>query len=429
MPLDVQKPRQALIALVRPLDTPIEVCPEPMHRHGARFGMVIILAAVTALALTAQGVGGHGAAALPPAMLALLGACVIVSLRFTSAGAGDGSFVNFSTLFTMGALLTHGMHWTTVATGAVAVMVGCTRIMRLSGGPMGVVFNGATTTLLALAVGHTMSALEHVPLLERMIAALAVGAAIEIILFVLFDVLVLKERVMPSCVANVRSSAADELYLAPLTLLGAFAMKAAPSAMMVAMLSPAILAYLSTRSQEHLAVARHHLGIDGMTGLLNRTRFWAVLDEEFAASERTGRHLWAIMLDIDNFKNLNDTHGHLEGDRALIAVADALRASTRRGDVVARYGGEEFGVVVSDESADAVIELAERIRAECGVALAPWGTTMSIGVADRKTATPDSATMLAQADDALYVAKHLGKNRVQRYSGPTELGDLRLEAA
>jgi diguanylate cyclase (GGDEF)-like protein len=122
------------------------------------------------------------------------------------------------------------------------------------------------------------------------------------------------------------------------------------------------------------------------------------------------------MIDIDNFKMLNDTYGHLEGDDALKRTANAIESSVRTCDVATRFGGEEFGVVLTNATKEDAERIAERIRTHCEKALAPWGGSVSLGVAKRVTSVNDVAEIVDRADQALYVAKRTGKNKVVLWS-------------
>lgn len=168
-------------------------------------------------------------------------------------------------------------------------------------------------------------------------------------------------------------------------------------------------------ANEHLARAietLHHISTqDGLTGVSNRRHFDETLSLEWRRATRSGNHLSLLMLDIDHFKTFNDTAGHQAGDDCLRLVATMLRESLQRAtDIVARYGGEEFAILLpetDEEHARATAQmLCERI-AKRGM------VTVSVGVA---TIIPSRESTIEQlircADDALYEAKRLGRNRV-----------------
>lgn len=138
------------------------------------------------------------------------------------------------------------------------------------------------------------------------------------------------------------------------------------------------------------------------------------------AAEAVGRpHSIALLLiDIDHFKQLNDTHGHAAGDHILRLFAEAARGELRASDVLARQGGDEFVVVLPHLTAAEAIGVANRIRAAFGRALAGWGEatvqpTLSIGIGQGDAARDSLDTLLLQADEALYRSKRLGRNRVE----------------
>ena len=151
---------------------------------------------------------------------------------------------------------------------------------------------------------------------------------------------------------------------------------------------------------------------DALTGLANRAAFDERLDEEVHRIRRHQRALTLLMMDVDRFKEFNDTFGHPEGDAVLRKVAGVLQAGSRSCDLVARIGGEEFAVVLPETDLEGAAILAERLRR--AIAEAPWehrAVTISVGAA---TAS-DSSTggqLIERADRALYEAKRLGRNRV-----------------
>lgn len=170
---------------------------------------------------------------------------------------------------------------------------------------------------------------------------------------------------------------------------------------------------LSARSEtlEHAALT------DSLTGMQNRRYFDDALREYLDEFRRVDKPVGLMILDLDHFKQVNDTHGHDVGDRVLREVANCLRDMTRFHDVVARLGGEEFAVVAPNMADDALIKLAERIRkAVASLTLTTSGNvrlkvTTSIGLAvwDRKETADE---FFRRADKQLYQAKRQGRNRV-----------------
>ena len=162
--------------------------------------------------------------------------------------------------------------------------------------------------------------------------------------------------------------------------------------------------------------------IDELTRLPNRRGFAEAALVELARAQRTGRPLAVALVDIDDFKRVNDTFGHPAGDRVLCGVADVLREHFREIDVPARLGGEEFGVLLPETDLPGACDAAERFVASLGERnfgddrTGPRGITASAGVAFGVGATVDE--LLAAADRALYRAKEHGKNQVQVENAP-----------
>src|ERR1019366_2298435 len=154
---------------------------------------------------------------------------------------------------------------------------------------------------------------------------------------------------------------------------------------------------------------------DGLTGLLNRNSILEALDDEISRAARSGEPVSAIMVDLDRFKLVNDTHGHLAGDAVLHEAARRLKSSARRYDSVGRYGGEEFLIVLPGCDSDAAAAQAERMRDAIGATPIPTpshplAVTASLGVSCSNSCPPEA--LVRQADDALYAAKAAGRNRV-----------------
>ncbi len=159
---------------------------------------------------------------------------------------------------------------------------------------------------------------------------------------------------------------------------------------------------------------------DELTGLNNYRFMLQRLDDEIERARRFGRTLSLLMLDADDFKLFNDTHGHVAGDVALSELAHVMQSAVRDIDVVCRYGGEEFAVLLPETDADGAFVAAEKMReAISSHAFADADghkdqrITVSIGFSTFPHPAPDREALLRQADDALYAAKRTGRNRVR----------------
>ena len=156
---------------------------------------------------------------------------------------------------------------------------------------------------------------------------------------------------------------------------------------------------------------------DGLTGVANRRTFEETLGKEIARAGRRGDDLSLLMLDIDHFKRLNDTHGHQTGDAVLRRVARTLGESCREFDTAARYGGEEFAVVLPGTTPEQAAVIAERLRAALAGDATEPRVTVSIGAASFPTAATGPDELIAAADKALYASKHRGRDRVTSWRG------------
>ncbi len=170
---------------------------------------------------------------------------------------------------------------------------------------------------------------------------------------------------------------------------------------------------------EKLSLYSKFANFDGLTGLHTHRYFQETLTKEIDRAQRLGHPVTLMMIDIDHFKQYNDTFGHPQGDVALKAIAGVLQRSVRSYDLAARYGGEEMVLVLPQVSPHRILPLAERIR--IGVAKLPFGVsasaqrvqlTVSIGVAGLPANAKNKAELIERADQALYLAKEEGRNRV-----------------
>jgi two-component system cell cycle response regulator len=177
--------------------------------------------------------------------------------------------------------------------------------------------------------------------------------------------------------------------------------------------------------QEQLVTARDCLHVqamhDSLTGLHNRMAILEALDRELAKFKRDGTPLSLIMADLDHFKRINDTRGHPAGDVVLRESARRMRAAIRAYDVIGRYGGEEFLIVAPGCDLTAAEQQAERLRA-C-VAAEPvtilggaLSVTVSLGVAQATSELRQADQLLHAVDQAMYLAKKVGRNRVEAFS-------------
>lgn len=157
--------------------------------------------------------------------------------------------------------------------------------------------------------------------------------------------------------------------------------------------------------------------VDSLTGVANRARFLTLAEGEVARAQRYHRPLSLLVLDVDHFKRVNDSFGHLAGDAALRELGQALATSVRASDLVGRLGGEEFGVVLPETDARAAGELAERLRLSVhGVSVpsesGPTAMSVTIGASQLGSAAEGLKELLIRADRALYQGKRAGRDRV-----------------
>jgi diguanylate cyclase (GGDEF)-like protein len=181
-------------------------------------------------------------------------------------------------------------------------------------------------------------------------------------------------------------------------------------------LPPVVLLQRSLMHQQLKAEAR----TDAKTGLLNAVTWQHEADAEIARAQRRGEQLAVLLADVDHFKKVNDTHGHLIGDEVLRALAAELRQAVRESDLVGRFGGEEFVILLPRTAPEEACRIAERLRrGASGVKVlaagATVGATISLGVAALGRHGQDLFELLAAADLALYRAKNTGRDRVCLY--------------
>jgi diguanylate cyclase (GGDEF)-like protein/PAS domain S-box-containing protein len=179
-----------------------------------------------------------------------------------------------------------------------------------------------------------------------------------------------------------------------------------------------ILRNITTLKETQLALQEMAI-TDPLTGLHNRRHFFQIAGQEIERSLRYGHPLTAIMIDIDHFKQVNDTCGHIDGDQVLRSLAMCLQQNTRQVDILCRYGGEEFILLLAETGIDQALQTAERIRQQIEtMPIIIGGTeiriTASLGLAEMRYAE-NLEQLLRHADQAMYAAKRAGRNRIRTY--------------
>lgn len=157
--------------------------------------------------------------------------------------------------------------------------------------------------------------------------------------------------------------------------------------------------------------------IDELTGLFNRRFFDAAIERELKQASRRNREFSLLIIDIDNFKRVNDTHGHTTGDAVISALGKLLQRMVRSEDTACRIGGEEFAVILPETGAEGAAVVSEKIRSEFAkLKIASTDLSLSGGLSTFPSDAKSAAELIDRADQMLYFAKYSGKNRVICYS-------------
>jgi diguanylate cyclase (GGDEF)-like protein len=180
----------------------------------------------------------------------------------------------------------------------------------------------------------------------------------------------------------------------------------------------AALLAVSLKNAELFREIRENSVRDGLTGCFNRTHAIEVLDAELRRARRSKLPLSLLMFDLDNFKNINDRHGHLCGDAVMAAIGAIMKSELRGSDVKCRYGGDEFMVILPDTPVGGARQVADNLRRAIAERPVMWNdgqitVTASFGITAVNTADHDPRSAIARADSALYRAKQVGRNAIQ----------------
>ncbi|MEA3554125.1 MAG: GGDEF domain-containing protein [Campylobacterota bacterium] len=156
--------------------------------------------------------------------------------------------------------------------------------------------------------------------------------------------------------------------------------------------------------------------IDELTTLYLRDIFDITLKKDIDESNRTSKPLSLIMIDIDDFKKVNDTYGHQKGDEVLKNIGQLLNSNVREMDTAARYGGEELAIIMPDTLLNQAFDISDRIRDKISkLDFNGFGVTVSMGISQTNNSINTVEKLVGTADESLYRAKHSGKNKVEKY--------------
>jgi len=177
-----------------------------------------------------------------------------------------------------------------------------------------------------------------------------------------------------------------------------------------------IISSLLYLCKKHIEKINTLANLDGLTKLYNNRFFYELLDLEFKKAKRYQYHFSIIYIDLDNFKQVNDTYGHNKGDELLIDIANILKNSVRESDIIARVGGDEFVIFLQNINAEYSLMIINKLKTEIINEMKKnnWPVTCSIGIATYYKIPDKMHEIIKNADNLMYIAKKKGKNRIKQ---------------
>lgn len=331
-------------------------------------------------------------------------------------GSGK-AFSNQSSVWTFAAVLCVPAGWAAVLAIVIYIHVLVQRHRDKSGQPYRVVFTASTVMLSVLAGGTVLTAVGGGTLTGGLVQTTAVVVAMVVCNLVNCGLVLIGVwlTLRPPSVRTILPDAPALGYELASLVLG---IVVAGFLLFIPLLTPVVLVLVIALRRSSLVNELHHAArTDSKTGLLTAAAWTDNATGVVSRSSRDGHPVTILFCDLDAFKAVNDTHGHLIGDQVLVAVADCLRRELRSHDGLGRYGGEEFVVILDRLDLPEAQRVAERLRAAIRTLHLARDVqiTMSIGLAHHEPhhGPPDLHELLARADTALYQAKDAGRNCVQ----------------
>lgn len=404
----------------------------------APLGPTLVIASVATAAFVAAMQFDGLIVGVPSAWwIAAIGISTYLVGNISQIGMGHGLSTDASGTLASAGVLAFGPHPMLVLAAVAGKFMSDLRVPQLTAGRTGAIYNASSTITGLVAMGFVVEMLRgRIDFIVVCVIGALVGAAVNVVTIApaLLGWRGTCDLRQLSRLASVILLPVSEMLTELITVTAAAVIVASvPWAAILLVHGPVIAMWSNIRRQHELAVAHKRVTTDVLTGLPNRRGFEDWAREQLAPLDGLDEHACASMiLDLDNFKRVNDIHGHAVGDDVLCLAACVLEGVSRdvgRNVYAARFGGEEFVVMGVGDSVDTFAALAERIRLEINERIASWGCSASIGVAYPLPGEVGVEAMIQRADEAMYVAKMSGKNRVVVQGDPRWVFNEAVERA